>query len=155
MVGTIQTYSNIGKEIDSVQQFLENEAYRYEGKLTWTCSIDPDVNTEQVIPKMLILTFVEHAISHGLFLNKEGGKVEVSVHKTELGILVMVTDNGANLEEAPSIHQHRKEKLRCLDEYLKLFSEKLSCTIGYHILNRSLGENGKSGSRVLITIQHQ
>ena len=154
METAVQANFKLQEEIDSIQQYLKNEALRYQGKLSWDCSVDPDVDRMQPIPKMLILTFVENAITHSLFQNNGGGKVEVSVHKSNLGVLIMVTDNGAGLKESSALHQHQKEKLRSLDVDLKFFNKKQANNISYSILNRSLSETGRCGSRVLITIHH-
>lgn len=114
--------------------------------------MDPEVDSELEIPRMLIHTFVEKAITHDLIQNQDGGRIEISVNKSNLGILIMVTDNGLNRTEASSLLQHHQENLRCFDEYLKLFNEKHPYSIHYNILGRSAGNSYSIGSRVLITI---
>lgn len=150
-----QTDLKLGQEIDIVKQFLEEEAHRYQGKLSWECFVDAEVDTELLIPRSLIQTFAEKAITCGLIQNGEGGRIEISVFKTELGVLAMVTDNGIVDSETSSVHQHQKEKLICLDEYLRLFNSRNNHSINYSILGCSQGYIGASGSRVLITIQNQ
>lgn len=150
-----QTDLKLGQEIEIVKEFLENEANRYQGKLSWKCFVDSEVDTELVIPRSLIQTFAEKAITYGLIQNGEGGQIEISVYKTELGVLAMVTDNGLDDDEISSVRQHQKEKLICLDEYLSLFNSRNPHSINYSILGRSQGYLGASGSRVLITIQNQ
>lgn len=155
MQNSIQTYATLQEEVESVKEYLENESYKYKEKLSWELSQDPEADTRLLIPKTLIRTFVENAITHGLIQNPEGGLIEISVHKSALGTLIMVVDNGTNHEETPSIREHQNGKLRCLDEYLKLFNEQHPYSVKYNILSRSLGERGQSGSRVLITVKHQ
>lgn len=150
-----QTDLKLGQEIEIVKEFLENEAHRYQGKLKWKCFVDSEVDTEMVVPRSLIQTFAEKAITYGLIQNGEGGWIEVSVYKTELGVLAMVTDNGIVDGETSSVHQLQKEKIICLDEYIRLFNTRNQHSITYSILGRSQGYIGASGSRVLITIQDQ
>lgn len=150
-----QTDLKLGQEIEIVKEFLENETRRYQGKLSWKCFVDSEVDTELVVPRSLIQTFAEKAITYGLIQNGEGGQIEISVFKTELGVLAMVTDNGLVDGETSSVHQLQKEKLLCLDEYLRLFNSRNQHSITYSILGRSQGYIGASGSRVLITIQNQ
>ncbi len=150
-----QTDLKLGQEIEIVKEFLENETRRYQGKLSWKCFVDSEVDTELVVPRSLIQTFAEKAITYGLIQNGEGGRIEISVFKTELGVLAMVTDNGLVDGETSSVHQLQKEKLLCLDEYLRLFNSRNQHSITYSILGRSQGYIGASGSRVLITIQNQ
>jgi LytS/YehU family sensor histidine kinase len=150
-----QTDLKLGQEIEIVKIFLENEAHRHQGKLSWKCFVDSEVDTELLVPRSLIQTFAEKAITFGLIQNGEGGRIDVSVFKTELGVLAMVTDNGIVDDETFSVHQLQKEKLLCLDAYLKQFNTRNKHSITYSILGRSQGYIGASGSRVLITIQNQ
>ncbi len=150
-----QTDLKLGQEIEIVKEFLKNEAHRYQGKLSWKCFVDSEVDTEVVVPISLIQTFAEKAITYGLIQNGEGGRIEISVYKTELGVLAMVTDNGLVDGETSSVHQLQKEKLLRLDKYLSLFNSRNQHSITYSILGRSQGYIGASGSRVLITIQNQ
>ena len=145
----------LGQEIEILKEFLENEARRKQGKLSWDCFVDTEVDTELVIPRSLIQSFAEKAISCGLIQNEEEGRIEISVYKTEVGVLAMVTDNCIVNSETPSVNHHQKEKLLGLDKYLKLFNARNPHSIYYSMLGRSQGYIGASGSRVLISIQHQ
>ncbi|MEN8228410.1 MAG: hypothetical protein ABFS38_09675 [Bacteroidota bacterium] len=153
MEAAVQTYNTLEAEIESVKQFMQNEAFRYDGKLTWECSLDPEVNTSIIIPNLLIHTFVENAIKHGIFYHPSGGKVDISINKSSIGVLIMITDNGAKSEDSPVVQTYFKEKLKLLDHYLQLFNQKQSCRVSYQILDRSTFEIDRSGSRVLITLK--
>jgi LytS/YehU family sensor histidine kinase len=145
----------LGQEIKIVKEFLENEAQRHQGRLSWECFVDSDVDTELMVPRLLIQTFAETAINFGLIQEGEGGRIEISIYKTDLGVLAMVTDNGIVHGDTPSVHENQKERLVGLDEYLKQFNARNPHSINYSILGRSQGYVGASGSRVLITIQDQ
>jgi len=153
MAGVYINYNGISYSILSIH--LENEAGRHEGKLLWTCSVGEDVDTGLIIPKMLIRIFVENAIEEGLILNGNGGRIEISAHKTSLGMLIMIHDEGIHFQDISSIRERREKRIRRLDEYLILFNENHPYLVHYDILDRSIHDSGKSGSRVLITIQFQ
>lgn len=153
MESTVKTLNTLKEEIQSVRQYLQNEEFRYIGKLTWECSLDPEVDTNIILPHQLILNFVEDAIKHGIFHNPQGGKIDVSVHKSRIGILIMVTDNGAKLSDSSDTQNYHNEKFKLLDEYLRLFNKQHTYMIDYKILDRSICEADRTGSRVLITIK--
>ena len=151
----IQSDLKLGQEIELVKEFLHSEALRHQGKLTWECFVDSDVDTDLLIPRSLIKTFAETALHPGLDLGGEKGRIEISVYKTDLGILAMITDNGIAPGNKQSTGQIQNERLTHLDTYIQLFNSKNPHSINYSILGRSQGYVGASGSRVLITIQDQ
>ncbi|MCK5137767.1 MAG: hypothetical protein KAR19_18420 [Bacteroidales bacterium] len=153
MESAVRTHNTLKEEIQSVEQYLQNEEFRYNGKLSWECSLDPEVNTNIVVPHQLILTFVEDAIKHGIFHNSYGGKIDVSINKSRIGVLIMVTDNGAKLEDSSGTQNFRKEKFKLLDNYLHLFNKKQTYKVNYQILDRSICETDRTGIRVLITLK--
>lgn len=146
---------SLREELDSVEKYLTLESIRYEGKLSWTCSVDNDADTKVIIPERLIGIFVENALHQGLILNCDGGSIEISAHNTSLGMLIMVNDHGIHFEDISLIRQQRDKRLRDLDAYLRIFNENHPYIIHFDILDRSIGDAGLSGSRVLITIQYQ
>ncbi len=154
MESAVRTNNTLKEEIQSVEQYLQNEEFRYNGKLSWECSLDPGVDTDIVLPHQLILNFVEDAIKHGIFHNPHGGKIDVSIHKSRIGILIMVTDNGAKLKDSHDTQKYRKERLSLLDKYLRLFNKQHTYSVDYKILDRSVCETDRTGSRVLITLKN-
>ena len=93
--------TTLEREIESVKAYLQNEAFRYEGKLAWECVLDPEVDTSVAVPKSLILTFAENAIKHGIFQSPDGGKVDISINKSRIGVLIIISDNGTERRERP------------------------------------------------------
>lgn len=153
MTNAFEPYKSLEEEVEFVKQYLDIEEYRFNGKLSSEFYIDPSVDTEIIIPKMLIHIFVENAIKHGIFHNKEGGKINISVNKTNIGALIMVTDDGVGMSKALEIEQHRGEGLKILDNYLQLFNRQHKHSVSYHILDRTNNETGQTGTRVLITLK--
>ncbi len=152
MDAAVQTTIPLREELGSVREFLRNETFRYRDRLYWDCTVDPDVDQGIRIPKKLVLTFVEKTMNHRLFQDQEKGKVEVSVHRSTLGMLIMVTDNGRSGTAAePTAPLNGPLKL--LDEYLKVYNRQSKERISYKILDRCAGESNRHGSRVLITIK--
>ena len=131
------------------------EISRYQDKLSWSCTVDDKVDDRMVIPERLIGIFVENAISGGLIRNGNGGRIEISVHTTSLGVLIMINDQGIDFEDSSLVKQKKSERLRKLDGNLETFNGKFPYCIYYNILDRSVHDPEKSGSRILITIQNQ
>ncbi|MEN8202727.1 MAG: hypothetical protein ABFS28_09045 [Bacteroidota bacterium] len=154
MEALVQSTTRLQEELDASKSYLENSASGFKGKLSWTCSVEDDIDTGLIIPKKLIRTFVENAISGGLIQDKEGGSVEISSHNTSLGMLIMINDQGIYFKDISSTRQQKERRLRSLDKYLNLFNARHPYLIRYDIHDRSIHDADKSGSRILITIQY-
>ena len=98
---------------------------------------------------------MENAISGGRIRNGNGGRIEISVHATSLGVLIMINDQGIDFKNTLLAKQKKDERLRKLDSSLETFNGKFPYRIHYDILDRSMHDPDKSGSRILITIQNQ
>lgn len=155
MEALVYANTELRDELDSVKIYLEHEARRHEGKLVWTCSVEDGVDARLIIPKRLIGIFVENAIEEGLIRNGNGGRIEISVHNTSLGMLIMVHDEGIHFQDISSIRERREKRFRKLDKSLDRFNESHSYRIHYDLLDRSFHDSDKTGSRVLITVQFQ
>jgi len=155
MTTLVQTETSLTEELTSIKTYLDTEVLAYQGKLSWTCTVEEEVNTSLIIPKRLIRIFVENALSGGLIQNGNGGRIDVSAHNTSLGLLIMINDQGIQYQDLSLIRQQRDHRLRSLDKYLENFNEKHPYLIHYDILDRSIHDSEKLGCRILITIQYQ
>lgn len=148
----VLTYRSLSEELERVCEFLSNEAFRYEGRLKWECNVDPMAETGMPVPKMLIQIFVERAIRYGIFNSGEGGKIEVSVHRTSVGTLVMVTDNGIIPDPAIQPDRMKGNRLELLDSQIEVFNREHDHAVSYRVLQIAHSEPEMTGTRVLVTI---
>lgn len=153
MAPAVRTTVSLREELSAVRDYLRNETYRYQGWLYWDCAVDPDVEQDIRIPKKLILTFVENAMNHSLFQGPEKGKIEVSVHRSRLGLLIMVSDNGKTNEQLPEIENPVNGTVQLLDKLLEVYNQQTDEPVSYRMLDRCEGEEGRQGTRVLITVK--
>lgn len=84
----------LSDEIDFVRRYCELQKLRFLDRLSFSLTIDKDVDLLRTIPKMTIQLFVENAIKHGFENRSEGGKVEVDIKKADHSIVIMIADNG-------------------------------------------------------------
>lgn len=95
-----QQLLTLQKELDIIGIYVEIEQLRFGDRLHYETYIDPTVlNTNIVIPALLIQPLVENAIRHGLF-NKQGeGTVALSITEGESFIRIAVEDDGIGMSE--------------------------------------------------------
>lgn len=149
----MQSHHTLEEEITSVEEFLASRTSGPEEDLTWECSTDPNADTRIVVPRTLVRSFVEHALLNDVSKHPEGGKIEVSVHRTNLGILIMVTDNGSLRYQEYNLGRLIGNRLELLDQEINEFNKEKEYSINYQLLDLAYAEPGQTGTRVLITIK--
>ena len=109
--------TNLGREADMVQAYLNLLKMRMEERLHVTMHI-PDALRGAAFPPMMLQTMVENAIKHGLECKPEGGKLKISAGLDGNTLQVTVTDDGVGYGVMPS--DGTGLGLRTIRERLKL-----------------------------------
>lgn len=94
---------SISSEIEYVETYLEIEKMRFQNKLEYQFQIEPQTDLSTKIPNMLLHTWVENAIKHGLRHLNEIGKILIEIKPFDKGILIAVEDNGIGRERAKKL----------------------------------------------------
>lgn len=88
---TRQNTVPLSKELNYIQNYIELEEVRYEGR--FSCNVRMEGEVERVsLPPMLLLPFVENAFKHGVNTSSEGAWIYVQV-KVNRGRLSFVVEN--------------------------------------------------------------
>ena len=142
------------EEITSVQQYIENETLSLNGKVTRELYVDPEVDDRITIPRNLIRVFVEETIRNGLRDEMDDAVLSISVHKSAMGVLIMVADSGMTPENGTREEYSRSGGLKFLKSYLPVFNRQYGVSISFKVLHLT-SENGTQGARAMITIRDQ
>ena len=131
---TNQTLSDIDRpsrsvtdEVDYVRAYLELEQMRYGERLQYSVNVAPDVDQKVLLPTMLLHTYCENAVKHGI-ANKTGvGHVRVTISRERRddidGVLVSVSDDGVGrIEAAHAGGQSTKQGLKILGQQIDLYN---------------------------------
>ncbi|KAB8041498.1 sensor histidine kinase [Janthinobacterium aquaticum] len=93
--------TNLGREADMVQAYLNLLKMRMEERLTIDFNI-PDGLRTAAFPPMMLQSMVENAIKHGLEVKPEGGTLRVLAEVAHSKLRVTVTDDGLGFGAVPS-----------------------------------------------------
>jgi len=86
-------YIKLEEELILVKDYLELEHIRFEERLNFNFSIDPNTLSLNV-PPMMIQTLVENGIKHGIGKYPEGGHISINALKTETGFEIEIINTG-------------------------------------------------------------
>ena len=93
--------TNLGREADMVQAYLNLLKMRMEERLTVDFQI-PDGLRSAAFPPMMLQSMVENAIKHGLEVKPEGGTLRIVAEVAHSNLRVTVTDDGLGFGVVPS-----------------------------------------------------
>ena len=111
---------SLKSELDLVANYLEIQALRFEGRVSYEFNTELDTEKYKVLP-LLLQPIVENAFVHGLEGSKEGGKIIVNIYLEAEYLIVEVKDNGVGIN---------KEKLVILNKDIDLEAESGRRSLG-------------------------
>ena len=95
---------SVASEVDYVRSYLELERLRYGDRLQYRIDLAPDVDRNVLLPTMLLHTYCQNAVKHGIASKDGAGNIEVRIRRQERegaeGVLLSVQDDGIGRQEA-------------------------------------------------------
>ena len=144
---------SIDEELAYLNNYIELEMLRFSEKFDYKLKVSESVNRKMKVPKMILQTYVENAIKHGI-RHKEGkGLLSLKIEKTKNSITFEITDNGIGREKAKEVSKNSTGfGLKIMDNYFKLFNEYNDTKIKYEIIDLFDEQNIPAGTKVRILI---
>ncbi|WP_092438926.1 two-component regulator propeller domain-containing protein [Williamwhitmania taraxaci] len=99
-------YTTIGKEVKTLEHYLELQSLRFDEKFDFKIEIDPDIERETMtIPPMLTQPFIENAIEHGIINVADKGTIVIRYLLLDELILIEVEDDGIGINRATELQK--------------------------------------------------
>ncbi len=148
-----QIITTLNDELDYVENYLSLEKFRLKNELVFEIKLDDDINGEVKIPKMLIHTFVENSIKHGIKHLEGNGNILISVSNGLDLYTIKITDNGIGRNKSKEFSTFSTGKgLEILNQILDLYYNLEKVKIIYKIKDLESEDTKSSGTEVLINI---
>jgi len=153
---TLQNSENIsillGEELKFVKNYLELEKFRFKNKFNYIIDVSDEVDYSTIIPRMIIQTFVENAIKHGLMHLDNGGLLKIRIRKEKKLLLIKIEDNGIGRKKAKEISLGSTGKgLRIIEQIVFLYKKLQGKEIKYKV-NDLFKDKIAVGTKVTIEI---
>ena len=91
---------SVAEEVEYIGNYLELEKLRLGERLRYTITVSPQVDKHTMLPTMLLYTYCQNAVKHGIVNKPEGGQVDVEVNQVDDALVVTVRDNGVGRKAA-------------------------------------------------------
>ncbi|MBR1415668.1 MAG: histidine kinase [Prevotella sp.] len=118
---------SVAEEVDYVRSYLELEQLRYGERLQYSIQVDAGVDQNVMLPTMLLHTYCQNAVKHGIANKAGAGSVMVTIIRQQRngadGLLVTVSDDGVGRSEAAqSSGSSTKQGLKILHQQIELYN---------------------------------
>ena len=138
----------IAEELDFTQLYLELEKIRFEDKLEFSIHIDDSVDDAKLVPAMMLQTFCENALKHGLRHKSGVGIIKVKILDSGQYFAMTVEDNGIGREKAKELKTGGTgEGLAIIKQQLDLFNKENNQKAYMNIVDLRTTDNQAAGTR--------
>jgi LytS/YehU family sensor histidine kinase len=144
----------LAEEMVFVQNYLEIEKLRFRESFQFRIDVANSVNLEQEVPKMVVQTYTENALKHGLLNKKDGiGQLSIKVWEEEKKLYIVIEDNGIGRKEARLLGKESTGKgMMILNFYYDFFDRYNDQKILHEVTDMYDEHNEPAGTKVTVII---
>ena len=145
-------YRTLGEELEFVTTYLELEKLRFGERFNYEIHIGENINQREQVPKLVLHTFSENAINHGIMSRNEGGILKINIEKDKNSLILTIEDNGIGMVKADSNRDPEGKGLKLTGEFYDILNQINKKPIRHFIIDLH-DENGNSiGTRVEVWV---
>jgi Histidine kinase len=147
-------YRSLGEELVFVTTYLDLEKLRYGEKFKYEIKIGEGVSQREQVPKLVLHTFAENAIKHGIMSRAEGGLLKIRVEKNkDMDYLILfIEDNGIGRATADGQSKSTGKGLKLTGEFYDILNHINKKPIKHTILDLYNEKGEPSGTRVEVWV---
>lgn len=142
-------------ELLALDHYLEIEQLRLSQKLAFSVEVADGLDLASIeVPSMLLQTFAENAIWHGISPKAVPGHMWVRVKSEGGNTVIDVEDDGIGREAAQKRRAagHRSKGLQIVEDKIRLYNQSQGATVSYAYLDLYDDEGVARGTCVRVTI---
>ncbi|MBN1790259.1 MAG: histidine kinase [Bacteroidales bacterium] len=156
LMSSDQIQRTLQEEIEFTGNYLALEKFRFRDKFDYHLDIDPAVNVNIQVPKMILQIHAENALKHGIMLLGHRGMLVIRVHKRGESLEMEIQDDGVGREYARTHGGESTGKgLAVMENYSQLFNRYHPGKIKTEIIDLYDDSGNPAGTRVRILISNR
>ena len=139
---------SLQEELVYVELYLSLEKFRFQDEFSYGIAVDVNVDKRILVPNMVLHTYCENAMKHGIRNKKSPGHIDIMIETYPDGIVLKVEDNGVGREKAATMKTHStKMGLSILLQQITLFNERNKKQITQQIIDLKDSAGNATGTR--------
>jgi sensor histidine kinase YesM len=145
-------YRSLAEELEFVITYLDLEKLRFGDRFNYEISIDGNVNQREQVPKLVLHTFAENAIKHGIMSRPEGGFLMIKAVRDNNYLILSVEDNGIGRAKAEGQSTSTGRGLRLTGEFYDILNQINKKPIKHFIIDLHNDTGESVGTRVEVWV---
>jgi sensor histidine kinase YesM len=145
-------YRTLGEELEFVTTYLDLEKLRFGNKFNYEIHISQNVSQREQVPKLVLHTFAENAIKHGIMSLSEGGILKIKAEKNKDYLILLVEDNGIGRARAEGQSTSTGKGLKLTREFYDILNQINKKPIKHFITDIQDNEGLVIGTRVEVWV---
>jgi|GEM_PF-783394 len=145
-------YRTLEEELEFVTGYLNLEKVRFGDKFNYAIDIGEGVTCKEKVPKMVLQTFAENAIKHGILPMKTGGWLKITIVKENGYLNLTIEDNGVGRKNASRNNGSLGKGLKVTSEFFQILNRMNSRTIRHELIDLHDSCGNPTGTRVEVNV---
>jgi sensor histidine kinase YesM len=145
---TERVYRSLGEEIEFVTTYLDLEKLRFGEKFDYKIEISDEVSQKEQVPKLVLQTFAENAIKHGLMTYSYGGILRITVLREGDYLKLSIEDNGIGREKSSGRSTSTGKGLKLTSDFFEILNQMNNRAIRNSITDLQNENGDPTGTRV-------
>jgi hypothetical protein len=147
-----KVYRRLSEEIDFVNTYLELEKLRFGEKFNYLVNISNSLTRNEIVPKLVLHTFAENAIKHGIMPSAHTGMLKISIDKADGFLRICIEDNGIGRMKSEGLVKSTGKGLKLTTEFYDILNTINKKPIR-HVITDLVNESGNpAGTRVEVWV---
>jgi ligand-binding sensor domain-containing protein len=143
----------LAEEIGFVENYLELQKMRFKDKFDYFLEIDPHIPPDTQVPKMMLQSYAENSIKHGLMHRTSGGILRISVRQEDYCLVAIIEDNGVGRQKAAELNPDSTRKgYKIMEQIIALYRILYKKEIRQVVEDLVSADGDAAGTRVILTI---
>jgi len=149
---TERLYRSLGEEIDFVTTYLELEKLRFGNKFNYIIDTMHGVTLKEQVPKLVLQTFAENAIKHGLMPCADGGILKITAWREGDYLTLSIEDNGIGREKSIGRSTSTGKGLKLTSEFYEILNSMNKRSITHSVIDLYNVKGEPIGTRVIVMV---
>jgi two-component sensor histidine kinase len=145
-------YRSLEEELEFVKTYLELEKLRFGDKFNYSMEKADGLCGKELVPKMVLQTFAENAVKHGLMPREEVGFLSIKVELENDYIKLSIEDNGIGRKKSFGKSTSTGKGLKITNEFYKILNQLHEKPISHQITDLYNLSGEPSGTRVEVWV---
>ncbi len=143
----------IDEELEYIRLYLGLEQLRLGERLKYSFVVDDGVDRKTLLPTMLLYTYCQNAVKHGIGNKPEGGHIDIRIHQNDRDVVVEVIDDGVGRTTAARLNRSStKQGLLLLNEQIDLYNQTNSRPIRHKVTDLYDTDGNPSGTNFEMSV---